>query len=124
MAHDRELAERVRDALAGKPSVREVRMFGGLAFMVNERMVVSVGSDDDLLVRADPEGADNLLAIEGARPAEMGAGRAMGNGWISVTEEAIAADENFDFWIGVALEYNEKEDTSTRSRGRTQKRRR
>lgn len=96
-------------------------MFGGLSFMVNERMVVSVGSDGDLLVRADPEGADKLLATKGAQPAEMGAGRAMGNGWISVAEEAIAADEDFDFWIGVALEYNDKEDTGTRSRGRTQR---
>ena len=115
MAYNRELADRIREALAARPSVREVKMFGGLSFMVNERMVVSVRSDGDLLVRADPEGADKLLATKGAQPAEMGAGRAMGNGWISVGKEAIATEENFDFWIGVALEYNDKE-TSTRSR--------
>jgi len=55
-------------------------MFGGLSFMVNQRMVVSVRSDGDLLVRADPEQADELLTVEGAPPAEMGAGRTMGNG--------------------------------------------
>lgn len=48
------LADRVRDALAGKPPVREVKMFGGLSFMVDERLAVSVGSKGDLLVRADP----------------------------------------------------------------------
>ncbi len=95
-------------------------MFGSLSFMVNERMVVSVRSDGDLLVRADPARADELLATKGAQPAEMGAGRTMGNGWISVAEEAIAADESLDFWIGVALEYNE-EDIGTRSRGRKRK---
>ena len=74
MSVDVELADRVRQALAGRAPVREVRMFGGLAFMVDERMVVCVRSDRDLLVRADPERADELLALPGARSAEMGAG--------------------------------------------------
>lgn len=120
MATNRELVDRVRGALAAEPSVREVRMFGGLSFMVNERMVVSVRGDGDLLVRADPERADELLATKGARPAEMGAGRTMGGGWISVAEEAVAADENLDFWIDVALEYNVKA-TGAGSHGRKRK---
>lgn len=106
MTYRKELADRVREALAAKPSVREVKMFGGLSFMVNERMVVSVRSDGDLLVRADPERTDELLTAKGARPAEMGAGRAMNKGWISVGKEAVATDEDFDFWIGVALDYH------------------
>lgn len=120
MADNKELADRIREALANKASVREVKMFGGLSFMVNESMVVSVRSDGDLLVRADPERAGELLRAKGARPAEMGVGRAMGNGWISVAEEAIATEEGFDFWIGVALEYNETE-TAARGRGRQRK---
>lgn len=117
MAGNRELVDRIRDALAARPAVREVKMFGGLSFMVNQRIVVSVKSDGDLLVRADPEQADELLTVEGAQPAEMGAGRAMGNGWIWVAEETIATDESFEFWIAVALEYNDKETgTGTRVR--------
>ena len=95
-------------------------MFGGLSFLVNETMVVSARSDGGLLVRADPEQARELLATKGAQPAEMGAGRAMGNGWISVAGQTIASDESFDFWIGVALEYNEKE-IGRRRRARRQK---
>ena len=94
-------------------------MFGGLSFMVNEKMVVSVRGGSGLLVRADPEQADELLTAKGARPAEMGAGRAMSWGWIAVAEEAIATDEAFDFWIDMALEYNDKE---TGPRGRQQER--
>jgi TfoX/Sxy family transcriptional regulator of competence genes len=119
VAYSRELADRVREALAGRPSVREVKMFGGLAFMVNEAMVVCVMSDGDLLVRADPQQADDLLTARGARPAEMGAGRAMGKSWISVSHDAIAADEGLDFWLRVALEYNDtKTDAGRRERGR------
>ncbi len=94
-------------------------MFGGLAFMVNEAMVVCVMRDGDLLVRADPERADDLLTAGGARPAEMGAGRAMGKGWIAVGEEAVATSEGLDSWLGVALEYNDRRtDAGRGERGR------
>jgi len=83
-------------------------MFGGLSFMVNEKMVASVRSDGDLLVRVDPARSTELLAREGARPAEMGAGRAMGAGWIDVAEQAIRTDEQLSLWIGAALEYNDR----------------
>lgn len=82
-------------------------MFGGLSFMVADSMVVSVGSDGDLLVRAEPERTEELLAIAGARLAEMGAGRAMGDGWITVDRNAIAGRESLDFWLDVALEHNQ-----------------
>ena len=38
----------------------------------------------------------------------MGAGRSMGKGWISVARDAIDTDEGFDFWMYVALKFNEK----------------
>jgi len=101
-----ELVDRVRDALAAHPAVREVKMFGGLSFMVNEKMAVCVRSDGDLLVRCDPGQADDLLALEGAGPAEMGAGRPMSKNWISVGQEAVESDDQLAFWVGVTLEYN------------------
>jgi len=114
------LGDRIRDALAAKPSAREVKMFGGLSFLVDGRLVVSANGDGALLVRADPDRADELLMRRGARPAEMGAGRAMGHGWISVVETTIASHESLDFWIAVALEYHEKE-TGALGRGHQQK---
>lgn len=110
MADEPDLAARIRaalSALSAQPSVREVKMFGGLSFMVDEKLAVSVHKDGDLLVRADPDRAEELLGITGARPAEMGAGRPMNGGWISVGDEAISTDDDLDFWIGVALAYNE-----------------
>jgi TfoX/Sxy family transcriptional regulator of competence genes len=100
------LADRIRTVLATEPSIREVPMFGGLSFMVNDKMVVAAGRDGDLLVRIDPERNRELVALPGAGPAEMGAGRAMGPSWISIAHDVIAADEQLSFWIDAALDYN------------------
>ena len=117
-----ELVDRIRDALAAHPSVREVKMFGGLSFMVNDKMVVCVRSEGDLLVRSDPERADDLLTLEGAGSAEMGAGRPMSKSWISVGQQELVTDDDLDFWIGVALEYNKRNAVSTPGRSRKPKR--
>lgn len=100
------LVERVRAELASEPSTREVRMFGGLSFMVNEKMVVAVDRDDDLLVRVDPKRDDELIALPGAARAEMGAGRSMGPGWIHVARAELTSDGELSFWTGVALDHN------------------
>ena len=47
------LVARLRDLLADESAVREVSMFGGRAFMVNEKMAVHASKDGDLLVRID-----------------------------------------------------------------------
>lgn len=100
------LTERIRATLAAEPSTREVPMFGGLSFMMNDKMVVAVGRDGDLLVRVDPQRNRELVALPGAEPAEMGTGRAMGPSWIRVAEQAVTTDEQLSFWMGAALEYN------------------
>lgn len=100
------LLSRVRAGVSATAVVREVNMFGGRAFMVNEKMLVSVGRGGDLLVRVDPQRSGELLAVPGARQAEMGAGRSMGRGWVTVAEQAVATDDALEFWISVAAEYN------------------
>jgi TfoX/Sxy family transcriptional regulator of competence genes len=105
--YNAELADRVRSALSDRDHVREVKMFGGLAFMVDERMVVCVsGGGSDLLVRVAPERDAELLERAGAQRAEMGKGRSMGEGWITVDEEALTEDRDLHFWIDAVLEYN------------------
>jgi hypothetical protein len=85
------LAARIRAALSGEPSTREVSMFGGLSFMVNDRMVVATLKHGCLLVRVDPGRSRELLARPGARPAEMGTGRPMGRGWrVPVSRAAVS----------------------------------
>jgi TfoX/Sxy family transcriptional regulator of competence genes len=99
-------AERIRTMLAEEPSTREVSMFGGLSFVVNDKMIVNVRRGGDLLVRVDPSRSPELVADHGARFAEMGAGRAMGPGWIDVPAELTATDNQLRFWLDVAMEFN------------------
>lgn len=105
MAYDTELADRIRSALASEPTTREVKMFGGLSFMVNGAMVMNVGSAGDLLVRVDADRAEEYLTVGGVAVAEM-AGRSMGKGWLAVDADAVAADEDLAFWIDVVMDFN------------------
>ena len=106
MTQQADLVERLRTLLAEAPSTREVSMFGGRSFMVNDKMVVSALKDGDLLVRVDAGRHDELLRHPGATQAEMGRGRIMGPGWINLSAASIAGDEDLSFWLGVGLEHN------------------
>lgn len=101
------LVERVRTLLADERSTREVPMFGGPAFMVNDKMIASALRDGDLLVRVAPARDGELIEIPGASPAEMGVGRVMGPGWLSVSADSIAGDDRLSIWIEAALEHNQ-----------------
>ena len=106
MTAEREsLAERVRTALPDTRPVREVSMFGGLSFMVEDSMVVAAGRDGRLLVRIDPARHDELLGVPGAEPAVMGADRPMGPGWIRVAADGLRTDEQLAFWVDVGLDH-------------------
>jgi TfoX/Sxy family transcriptional regulator of competence genes len=108
MTTEREaLAERVRALLPHDRLLREVSMFGGLSFMVDDGMVVAAGRDGDLLVRIDPARHDELLQVTGARPAMMGAERPMGPGWIAVSHDGVTTDDQLAFWVRLGMEHRD-----------------
>ncbi|WP_257132968.1 TfoX/Sxy family protein [Streptomyces sp. ms184] len=100
-----DLPERVRAAL-GDRRTREVKMFGGISFMVDERMVAAARGDGDLLLRIDPARREDLLARPGAHEALMGEGRSMGPGWLAVDEAALTG-AGLAEWLGHALDFRE-----------------
>lgn len=82
-------------------------MFGGLALMVDDQMVVCVsGGGSDLLVRVAPERDAELVAKHGAHRAQMGKDRSMGEGWIIVDGRALESDDDLQNWIDVALDFH------------------
>ncbi|MEU8238187.1 TfoX/Sxy family protein [Actinoplanes missouriensis] len=106
MAYDRELADRIREVLSGLP-VREVSMFGGLTFMVNDKMTATANTAGDLMVRCDPDRIEELLDRDGAQWPSM-RGRRMSKGWIVVESGRVESDEDLRSWIQEALDFNEK----------------
>lgn len=111
-----ELADRVRSLLADEPTREEKRMFGSVAFMVNERMLVATWGDGDLLVRVDPERSSDLRLRNGVSQAEMGAKRtSMGPGWLAVKASAIADDASLLEWIDIAREFNSAQEAPHRA---------
>ena len=107
MAYDAALAARFRAALPAGRDVREVRMFGGLAFMVEDRMIACVSAGGGaLLARVSRSRDAEYLQVAGARRAEMGAGRSMGEGWIAVDQDALDDDRVLRFWVDAVLEHH------------------
>lgn len=99
-----DLRERVRDLLDDRP-MREQPMFGGVSFMVEERLLVAAGRDGSLLVRVDPDRSAELLTRPGAEPARMGQ-RDMGPGWLRVEADGVESEDDLRSWLDVALEFH------------------
>src|SRR6516225_1460502 len=101
MAVDEDLAARMRVALAGTGTVREVRMFGGLCFMLNGNMVAGT-SKRGLLVRVGKEQQSDVLARPGAKPMEM-TGRPM-EGYVFV-DPPPRDDRSLQDWLELAVAF-------------------
>jgi len=101
MADDQELATNVRAALAGTGTIREVRMFGGIGFMLNGNLVAAA-SRRGLLLRVGKDRQNEALVQVGARPMVMH-GRTM-EGYVYVDPPALnkQAVEN---WLRLAVAF-------------------
>ena len=103
MAYDEDLANRIRELMAGEAGVMEKRMFGGLAFLIGGNMSVAASSQGGLLLRVDPDDTDSLLEKPHARPFEM-RGRAM-RGWLRVDPEGVRTKRQLGPWVKRGVEY-------------------
>ena len=101
MALDEDLAARLRAVLAGAGTVREVRMFGGLCFMLNGNMVAGT-SKRGLLVRVGKDQQPDALRRPGAKPMEM-AGRLMA-GYVFV-DPAPQDEQALRDWLDLAVTF-------------------
>jgi len=103
MAYDEDLANRLREALAGE-RVTEKKMFGGLAFLIGGNMSVSASGQGGLLVRVDPDQTDALLREPGAQEFDMG-GRGPMKGWLRVNPSVRDDDKTLGAWVKRGVAY-------------------
>ena len=97
MAYDEELADRIRDVLAGDRTVTEKRMFGGLAFLVDGKLAVAASSKGGLLARIDPAQHDRLTRSAHVEAFVM-RGRPM-DGWLHVDADAVRTTRQLRTWV-------------------------
>jgi TfoX/Sxy family transcriptional regulator of competence genes len=104
MAYDTFLAERVERLYQEKrvPFIAK-KMFGGVCFLVNDKMCAGV-LKKELMVRIDPVINEEVLKRPGAKPMDF-SGKSM-KGFIMVEPEFIDLEEDLEYWIDLAIEFN------------------
>jgi TfoX/Sxy family transcriptional regulator of competence genes len=103
MAYDEDLANRIRELVAGEPGLSETKMFGGLAFLIGGNMAVAASGQGGLMLRCDPDETEKLVAKPHARRFEM-RGRAM-DGWLRVDDEGVRTKRQLEPWVKRGVAY-------------------
>jgi hypothetical protein len=103
MAYDEDLAGRVRELIGEERRLTEMRMFGGLAFLIGGNMAVGVSGQGGLMVRVDPDETEALMAKPHAGPFEM-RGRGM-KGWLRVDAEGVRTKRQLEPWVRRGIGY-------------------
>ena len=114
MSNNEKHADRVRELIAQKGfNIEEKKMFGGLCFMVNDKMCVTV-KEARLMFRLDPALFDQVLEKEGCRAVVM-QGRIM-KGYVYVDTEVLNTKKKLGYWVKLALEFNKTAKSSKKKK--------
>jgi hypothetical protein len=104
MAYDEVLVDRIQARLSQlKVEFRQMKMMGGLCFMVDNKMCLGINGTD-LMARVGPGAYQDALRRPGAREMEF-TGRPL-KGFVFVDSEAVDLDEDLHSWIELCLRYN------------------
>ena len=104
MSYNEKLVDRIREMIAETHrNVEEKKMFGGLCFMINDKMCLGV-EKERLMVRLDPAVYDEVMEKEGCTPMDF-TGKIM-KGFVFVDIDALNTKKKLSYWVNLALEYN------------------
>lgn len=104
MAFDEHLADRIRRVLKDRHiDFEEKRMFGGICYLVDDKMMVGV-IENRLMARINPDNYESALAKAGARPMDF-TKRPM-KGFVYIENEGIDEDVDLAYWIELAYAFN------------------
>ena len=102
MSFDESLAARIRHALARKKGIEEKKMFGGVCFLLNGKMLVGVWREF-LIARLGPDQGDEALLEPHVKKMDI-TGKPM-KGWMMVEPEGVEDDEKLKDWIQKAVRF-------------------
>ena len=104
MPYNEKLADRTREIISLTHTItEEKRMFGGLCFMVNEKMCVGVECER-IMLRIDPAVYESVMEKEGCRAMDF-TGRIM-KGYVFVDADVLNTKKKLEYWVKLALDYN------------------
>ncbi len=96
MAYSESLAERVRQHLRGRRDIVDKRMFGGLCFLLDGKMLVGVWKHS-LIARVGEDVAKTALKQKHVREFDV-TGKPMRH-WVLVEPDGVDSDEQLAGWI-------------------------
>ena len=102
MAFDETLAARVREILSPVAGFSEKKMFGGLSFLLHGNMCCGV-LKDELVLRLEPERAQELLKRPHTRPMDF-TGRPL-KGFVFIEAGGLRTDRQLREWVSMALAF-------------------
>jgi len=100
MAVDEELTQRIRAVVSLDPRVSEKRMFGGICFLLDGKILVAARRSGGLLVQCGAEAARELTQEAGVAYMVM-RGKQTPN-FVDVEGDLVETDEGLARWIAVA----------------------
>ena len=103
MAYDEALARRIREIVAGRPGVTEIKMFGGIAFMTQGGNMFCGISHDDLMARVGPAQQEAAYALPGTKPMQFN-GRVM-SAIVLVEPSGVESDADLRRWLDQCYDY-------------------
>lgn len=102
--YDETIADRVREIIAAThKNIEEKKMFGGLCFMVNDKMCVGV-EQERLMLRIGPDVFEEALEKDGCVPMDF-TGKVM-KGYVFVSKDVLNTKKQLLYWVNLALDYN------------------
>lgn len=88
-------------------------MFGGLCFMVNDKMCLGV-EQERIMVRIDPAVYEEALEKDGCTPMDF-TGKVM-KGYVFVDAAVLNTNKRLDYWVQLALDFNKRAKVSKKKK--------
>lgn len=104
MPYDEHLAERISRILEDKNiNFFEKKMFGGLCFMVEDKMCVGI-IKNELMARIGEQKYAEALTKKGCKEMTF-TGKPM-KGYVYLDDDALDLDTDLEYWLQLALDFN------------------
>ena len=106
MAYHEALADRIAEKLYElQINFREKKMFGGIAFMINDKMCIGVVKDE-MMLRVTDNHYETLLEENHVNPMQF-TGKTM-KGFLFIELPAYKNDKDLLKWLNYGIEFGEK----------------